>query len=174
MNSKLVDLVDVYIDDLIIVAAYENYLKAKLLIYGYVIHKIDTINDALKKLANQQKRKPIEIKHIPSSEKRLISKSKMEEVFTSLKKQTIDISNILGQKKYCDSLNLPSEISKKLSQIVRERNKIHYWVVQLTNLSTSRFENIKMLSNYLSNDVNELLLNTEEHFEKLRSGSCAT
>ena len=59
MNTELSKFVDSYIDDLTIVAACENYLKAKLLICGYVIHKIDTINDNLKELSIQHEEKGI-------------------------------------------------------------------------------------------------------------------
>lgn len=149
LNSKIFNSVDTYIDDLTIVAAYENYLKAKLLILGYVIHKIEPIDDGFKILARKQKKSPVEIKFIPQPEKRPRAGTKhTEEIFTALKRQTIDISTVIGSKKYRDILNLPDDIVKILKGIIKERNKVHYWVVHSTNLSTSRFENIKILADY--------------------------
>lgn len=171
LNSEIFSSVDTYIDDFTIVAAYENYLKAKLLILGYVIHKIEPVDDVSKELAKKQKISPVEIKIIPPPEKRLNAKSKhTEEVFTALKRQTIDISTVIGSKKYCDILKLPDDIVKILKEIVKERNRVHYWVVQSTNLSTWRFENIKILADYLSQEVEALLSTTDEEFKNSRSG----
>jgi hypothetical protein len=166
-NRQIYEKVDAYIDDYVLVAAYENYLKAKLLIYGYVIHKIDPIDNNLKLIAKQQRKNPIEIKAIPPKVTRINGK-KQEEVFASLKKQTVNISVISGQKKYCEALNLSPDISKKLLGTIKERNKIHYWVVNFTNLSSSKFEDIYSLTNYLRSDVKKLLSKTEEQFDKLR------
>lgn len=171
LNSKIYKYVDTYIDDLTIAAAYENYLKAKLLILGYVIHKIDPIDNGFKALAKKQKKAPIGIKCIPLPEKRpRVGTKYADEIFTTLKKQTIDISTVIGSKKYCDILNLPDDLVKILKEIIKERNKVHYWVVQLTNLSTSRFENIKTLGDYLTQEVKELLSTTDDELKKIRSG----
>lgn len=171
LNSEIYKSVDTYIDNLTIVAAYENYLKAKLLILGYVIHKIDPIDNGFKALAKKQKKAPIEIKCIPPPEKRpKVGTKYSDEIFTALKKQTIDISTVIDSKKYCDILNLSDDLVKILKEIIKERNKVHYWVVQHTNLSTSRFENIKTLGDYLTQEVKELLSTTDDEFGEIRSG----
>lgn len=170
MNCKLIDLVDVYVDDLIVVAAYENYLKAKMLIFGYVVHKIDGSDDTLKKIARKQKIHPIEITSLPEIQeirKRGVSKDK---VFRCLRVQTLDITTIIGQKRYRNALKIPNEVAEKLQEIIQERNKIHYWVVQMVSLSRKRFEDLAFLVEYIRGDANRLLSETAGRFEELRTG----
>jgi hypothetical protein len=170
LNSKIYKSVDAYVDDVTILAAYENYLKAKLLIAGFVIHQIDPIDNELKIIATEQKKAPVKINRIPQPEKRQRTGTKLpEEIFTALKKQTLNISTIVGSMRYRDILNLSDDVVKMLRDIITERNKVHYWVVHLTDVSTSRFEMIKALADYLNQQVMDLLSTTEEEFKKIRS-----
>lgn len=168
LNFQIHELVDVYLDDFIIIAAYENYLKAKLLIYGYVVHKVDSGKENSKIIATKQNREPLKI--IDLADMAIIQNIGVTEevLFQYLKQKTLDITTLLDKKKYRDALQIPPHISEKLLHTIFERNKIHYWVVQMVNLSASRFEDIKMLADYLKSDARKLLHHTENRFHELR------
>ncbi len=160
LRLQMRSLMDHYTDNLLIVAAYENYLKAKLLIEGYLIHLINYNQEEYKSMSRRQKEHPVKISDI--DEITDINSHKCQDglVYKSLIDKTITISMLLNRN-YVKATGLPDSIVDILKSSVTERNKLHYLVFELYPVGSNTFQNYKFLSQYCRKEVSFLVSSTE-------------
>lgn len=159
------------IDDIQISISFENYLKSKLLLSGFVIHIIDSkaLGEKFREYEKKQRKRPITISDIKKAEG-VFRKRKTNYIFHSLTEKTINYSTLLNKPNYKDRIKLPPELFRILDNIRKRRNNLHY----LINYST--VYNSKVLTDYqylksiidnrLVNQYNRLLKNLDfpEHW----------
>lgn len=160
LRKQMTGLMEHYTDNMIIVAAYENYLKAKLLIKGYLIHQIDRNWEEYKTLSNKQRRQPIRVCDIPEISRVNSVQHREDTKYQSLLDQTLKITTLLSPD-YLKALELSDEVVFLLKRSVKERNKLHYLAVVLYRAGHKDFQDYRLLSEYLREKVNLMLLGTE-------------
>lgn len=160
LRLQMRSLMDHYTDNLLIVAAYENYLKAKLLIEGYLIHRINYNQEEYKSMSRRQKEHPVKISDI--DEITDINSHKCQDglVYKSLLDATLTISTLLSPN-YVKATGLPVSVVNILISSVKERNKLHYLVLELFPVGNNDFQNYKFLYQYFRKEVAFLLSSTE-------------
>ncbi|MCP4394687.1 MAG: hypothetical protein GY804_10545 [Alphaproteobacteria bacterium] len=111
--SRLFRFYDFVVDDVIIIGAFERYLKACLLRDGYVVHIIKK-----GKLNKQQKNKPISTKELQDANNESSS-------VTIEDNKTIGCASLLKDEYF--KLNpLEDEYQEYFNDIQNNRNKIHF------------------------------------------------
>ncbi len=160
LRSQMLSLMEHYTDNMLIVVAYENYLKAKLLIEGYLIHRIDSNQEEYKTISRRQKKHPIKVSDIAEITNVNSHKYLDGLVYKSLLDTTLSISTLLSPN-YVKATGLPVSIVDILRSSVKERNKLHYLVLVLFPVGNKDFQNYKFLSQYFRKEVAFLLSATE-------------
>jgi hypothetical protein len=115
------------LDAVRIATCFENLFKARLLLRGYVIHRIDkqALSLPYTYLAAEQRKRPIKILEIKRAEG-LRWRRKPQYVFQSLSIFTLSWNTIVTQAAYTTRLRLPSKLFTSLKDIVDKRNSLHY------------------------------------------------
>ena len=158
------------IDDIKISTSFENYLKSKLLLSGFVIHMIDpkTLEKKFSTYASKQWKHPITISDIKKAEG--VFRKRKTNFFHSLKKNTINYSTLLNNTNYKDRIKLPPELFRILDSIRKRRNSLHY-LIKYTSVYNSKvltdYQYLKsIIDNRLVNQYNRLLKNLDfpEHW----------
>ena len=115
-----------FINDILICISLENFLKAKLLWNGFIIHKIDkNINKVLFK---KQQKSPIPIAEVKKREG-VYYKKRNDYSFTMLTDHTISLHTMINEVEYLNLLKMPPRIIPKL----RIRNLYSYFSVAAQN-----------------------------------------
>lgn len=154
-------------DKVMIIAAFENILKAKLLLNGYLIHQINKKhNEKTKKWFQEQQKNPIKIKDIYQIEN-FKAKGLNDQRFLSLNRTTLGIEKIL-EEGYIKILGIPSEIISILKKIKTERNTLHFQVVRLYGIGFEDFKKYQRLRDYIEANIKPLINNLSLEFQKLR------
>ncbi len=141
-------LFDSSIDDIRIGICFENYFKAKLLLNGFLVHKINP--DKLKPLANEQKIRPIEVKEIITQLNYPDNFNLLKQV---LKETTLDYSTFLSKKEYLKYFNIDNDIITFLDKLRIKRNKLHLLIYERFDISLNLIEKYKRLNNIVDADI---------------------
>jgi len=129
---------------------FENYFKSKLLINGYIIHKIKPENDKLKKLIKQQYKRPIDKNELI---KIVGDASDIKNFITD---NTLNYSTILNSNKYCKVFMIKQEIIDFLSQLNTERNKLHLFYSETITFSQNEVDRFVDLMDLIKYDITYL------------------
>jgi len=147
-------LFDSSIDNIRISICFENYFKAKLLLNGFLIHKIDKSKHP--KLYDLQKKKPIDEKEIIKDSKFPESFNKLKE---SLKDNTIDYSTLLTNKDYYKYFNISENTIEFLNRIRLGRNELHLLISEKFSINKAYINSYKAIENIANTDIT-ILQNT--------------
>jgi hypothetical protein len=148
VKAKLDDvLLDSLVDNIRISVCFENYFKAKLLLNDIVIHSIDHGRD--KKLAKEQRARPIEVKEIIS--KRTVAE--MSILNNLLKDLTISYSTIPDVPGYVKLLNMPSDTLEFLGQKNVQRNKLHLHIGEVFMFGDKIIQQYQELMTIVDRDI---------------------
>lgn len=144
-----------------IIICFENYMKATLLMNGFLIHKIDKNQTNLKTLANNQNRRPIPLTEFLQTSNFYIDIDSKNWMLDGLKPQTIDFG-VLLKNNYQNEIQLPNKIIKLVTEINHERNNLHFYH-QVCNSYSQRFiRDLKLMDKY----VNEEMVNLAKKLQK--------
>jgi hypothetical protein len=136
------------LDDIRIGICFENYFKAKLLLNGFIIHKIN--HNKNKILANQQKQRPIEVNEIVA---KLTYPNNFDLLKQVLTESTLDFSILLSQQEYFKYFNIDDDIIKFLDKLRKKRNRLHLLISERFDISLNYIDNYKKLNNIVDADI---------------------
>ncbi|MBS1599982.1 MAG: hypothetical protein JST75_17275 [Bacteroidetes bacterium] len=136
------------IDDIRISICYENYFKAKLLLNGFIIHKIN--HNKLKILSNEQKLRPIDVKEIVAQ---LTYPHNFDVLKQVLTESTLDYSTLLSQQAYFRHFYIDDDVIKFLDKLRKKRNRLHLLISERFEISFKRIEDYKKLNNIVDFDI---------------------
>ena len=123
LGEKLNCCYDDMVDDLLLMAAFENHAKAVLLKKGYVVH---LINEP-KTLKKRQKKCPVHIKTVRAEEKKNTNVK-----FSAF---TIGLGQLLNPT-YLKCLSIQDQIASCLKEIHKRRNEIHLQTSYVFNVTS--------------------------------------
>ena len=157
------------IDSIKISICLENYMKAKLLLNGFIIHRISG-DHRFKTLKQNQAKRPIELAEI----KKVCRWEKYKETedfyLDALTHQTIQFNIILNKPKYQKYIGLPSNIKDIVSKINEHRNSLHFLTGLSATYGQQRIDELSDLMDFVNMDYrilqNELVDELGESSEK--------
>lgn len=129
------------IDAVRICICFENYMKAKLLADGFLIHELDKGMAGMKELAAAQRIRPVKLREAEQLNGGWQSSSEGLGYLKGVKRHTLKMSWMLGEA-YQTSIGLPESVLQHLSRLNSDRNELHFYLSD--GFSTSS-ETIKAL-----------------------------
>lgn len=145
-------MLDSLIDDIKISIAFENFMKAKLLLNGFVVHNVKKNNN--EEQWKLQKKRPIEPSVLTISE---------DFDCPELANRTLDYGFLLGNSEYRKYYNLDEDTIKYLNEINERRNNLHLSMNITFKVSKQEFNNLTKLRSLVECDfallANELVEN---------------
>jgi len=144
------------IDSIKICITFENYIKASLLLKGYLIHRIDSRNQTLSKvkhLAEKQRKSPVTISEFKKSAKYEYDSKKQNYRLANLADNTLDFTILLNKKDYKKIGNLPNNIVDILDMKRLERNILHFYLGDRAGYSSSLTEELDILREFIKEQI---------------------
>jgi hypothetical protein len=129
----------ILINDILLCTSLENFLKAKLLWNGFVIHWI--YKKLNRRLANKQRTTPIRISDIKKLEG-VFYKKRNDYSFKLLRSKTISLHTLINNAGYLNVLKIPQRILPFIKKLQSMRNTLHF------STSRGRATNIKVIDDY--------------------------
>lgn len=125
---------------------FEAYMKAELIVANCCIHNInkDGANSALKKLADDQRKKPINLNDIEAAEPFIVDSITRDITHKYLKATTLSFST-LNAPNYRQHYQFDNFIADAIKEFNDERNILHFKTeagFQLSELLVNRLERI--------------------------------
>jgi hypothetical protein len=140
-----------YTDAFKINVFFENYLKARLLQGGYIIHKIKN-SKAYASLSKKQLNEPISLSELLSNDKESLNFSKEVVLDSSLTNITLPISTMF-KVKYNEVIKLPNDILETVKYITNKRNEIHFLSDWEFAISTSFLDSLERLLSFVNSQI---------------------
>ena len=122
-HKAIWELTDSLLDRVCIVTALENVSKAKLIVQGFVVHKVN--RDTQPDIAKRQKKQPIPIADIYSAEA-ISAPSTNEFSFSSLLPQTLEAYVLFGKPDYQACTGWDVHTFDIINTLAAERNRLHF------------------------------------------------
>jgi len=152
-----------------IIICFENYMKAILLMNGFLIHKIDKNQTNLKTLANNQNKRPIPLAKFLQINNFYIDIDSKNWMLDGLKPQTIDFG-VLLKNNYQNEIQLPDKIIKSIIEINHERNNLHFYHQACNSYSQKFIQDLKLMDKY----VNEEMVNLAKKLQNESNSNLPT
>ena len=154
VHKTLSALDSAVIDSTKIILCFENFFKAELLSYGYIVHIIDSRADGkkYKHLLKEQKEKPIKLGAIRAIEG-LKYKKGNNYSFNSLKNKTLSFSEITKNETYKKTFRLEAKLFDILSSINSQRNNLHLMIGETDSFNETVISNYKYLINIVNKRI---------------------
>lgn len=150
IKSDVLDAVKVFL-------CFENYLKAELLLQGYVIHKFDRSFCSANSLnwLKIQDKEPIPILEMKKAEHLSIEEAPKDGFFHSLQDKTISYPTMKNfeYKKVLAHLPDVNTLLDIVDSVQDERNTLHFLASQGKSLSQKKIEHHIFLRNYVKDYV---------------------
>ena len=143
LTGTMFEFYDYIVDDFIIIGAYENFIKGKLIEMGHVPFKVKI---SYKSLFNRQKRTPIHIDEI--------KEELGEDIADHLQDYTLGAS-VLLKESYFKITDLCSDTRLQLHEANQRRNKIHFDTGAIVGLELEFLYAIQDLANKISDSPKE-------------------
>lgn len=132
------------VDAFRITTCFENLFKARLLLKGFVIHRIDPHFAPTLALAKQQKKRPIRISDLKQAEG-LIGKRNIDYQFLSLNEQTLKWSTLVRESRYRSAIGLPDELYESLADYSAKRNSLHFLALDSSQHSSEVVRDLRYI-----------------------------
>jgi len=126
------------IDDVRILACFENVLKAELIYKGFFVHELR--NEKKK----AQKKSPIKFQGISDIDKFMLGEF------------TLSISTIVRKENYFHQLSISPSIRSALDKIIDDRNRLHLLESLNTSYSLERATQLKEMKTYIDGMIEKL------------------
>lgn len=139
------------IDAIKISVCFENYMKAKLMLNGFVVHRISQ-DEKYKSLKSEQPKRPIlldEVKNVCEWKKITNTDDYYLDALTT---QTIHLNTLIAKPRYQKYIGLPSDINGIISEIVKKRNGLHFLTDESGNYGQSRIKELENLTEFMDTD----------------------
>ncbi|RYY74988.1 MAG: hypothetical protein EOO52_11805 [Gammaproteobacteria bacterium] len=134
------------IDETVIVSAFENFAKSKLLKKMYIVHEFDSSqdDDVQKKIKSRQKKFPIHIKTYLAAHDRQL---------TYIFRDTTLLVSILLSQKYVKLYGLSTPCIEQLKLLNRTRNVLHMNTSITSSINLQKIEAIYELKNAIEKHI---------------------
>jgi hypothetical protein len=147
VHKLMTSLDPIAIDAVRIATAFENVFKARLLLHGFVVHRIDRRGGTTAKmLAKIQHTRPLRIRDVKRAEGCRHGR-RIDYVFRLLENTTLGCRVMVGQAAYRGALRLPVELLDAFDQIVHQRNAVHFLAGSVDFLNARFIEELTLMVN---------------------------
>lgn len=175
-ESKLNELrpfiFDGLIDSIRIIVCYENFIKALLLINGYIVNVIDSNHS--KQFHKNQKKRPLLLKDY-CSQFPFKKDDKLDlDIIPGLTNRTLSFEIITSQQ-YIDLLQIPKGRITTVKKLYQKRNEIHFYVEEHFQYGKAQIDDLKELKVYTNkileqnnNNVAKALNAPDHHYIDLK------
>jgi len=144
------------IDCVRILIFFENYMKAELIVKGFIVHLINKEDLDFKNLAKQQFPRPIALKEIADIKAFEVNNADKIITHTALKNKTIAYSLLTSSNEYLKQYQLTPGIVSFLKGINAYRNQLHLHDNVQFSLSEDFIDNIEELKRFVSSTIARL------------------
>ena len=156
-SPEMVEFITEFILDTVpdwvrVIICFENYMKAVLLAEGYLIHKVNREEFAVKSLSNQQNRKPVSINTFIDIISFTQDISTKKWVLEGLKEQTLNF-NVLLRPKYQEVIKLPEYIIEVVQEINDKRNNLHFYHEAKNSYSPDFFLSLRSMLTFVQDEM---------------------
>jgi hypothetical protein len=143
------------LDAIKISICFENYMKAKLIVNGYVVHNIsnEPLNSTLR---NKQKEQPVSLKEIMEIHSWVKSERSEHYLLKCLTEHTIKFSTMLSKKGYRDVLCMPVDIVRIVREVGEKRNTLHYLTGEFGKYGDKPLADLRALIEFVESDIRAL------------------
>lgn len=129
---------------------FENYMKAVLLINGFLIHKLNK-GKGYDLLANQQGKRPIKVNELHLLKAFDIDQAAGTIHHDGLSTQTLMMGTMLDKKNYSSVILLPESINNFLRKLVEKRNELHFITEWSFEMSEGYLNQLDAANNFVDN-----------------------
>lgn len=164
-SQEMIEQIGAYVLDTIpdwirITICFENYMKAVLLMNGYLIHKVDRNQFGLKTLSNNQSKRPIGLTTFNQKYNFSMHIESKQWMLEGVKPQTLDFSTLL-RKKYQEEIKLPNKILELIKEINYKRNNLHFYHEATNSYSRIFIDDLKLMDKFVSEEMMGLMSKLE-------------
>ena len=156
---------EILLDSIKISICFENYLKAQLLLQGFLIHLVQPIPGDLRQLQRRQQTSPVAIAEVTRSRRYIYDSTLRMNTLPGISEKTLNYSTLLDRQGYLNTTGLPSNILPMLRRFNNTRNTLHFlgatsdqydqtFILNTQTLIDFADANIKMKSNQLAAELN--------------------
>jgi len=136
------------VDSIKIIIFFENYMKAILLINGYLVHQIKKENE-YENLSKEQTKRPIKLDELNTIKPYEIDTENKTIFHEALNFKTIGFQTLTKKKSYHELYGIEKELLAFIKKINIERNQLHLLRNVQFTLSTPFIENIERLKSFI-------------------------
>ena len=141
------------IDSIRICICFENYMKIKLLLRGYLVHKIERRRyERLFSQLNNINDQPIRISELKKIENYYYDDTTNLKILRGLTERTISFNTLLNEN-YTNIIPLPINIKEIVKRINNERNQLHFPIYDITIYNQQKVEDYIQLIKYVNNKI---------------------
>lgn len=113
------------IDTIRIISFFENYMKAELILKGYLVHSIKN-TEKFKHLAKKQRKEPIHCKEIHDVKNFTVDTKSMTIYHEDISSNTISFSTLTSNINYTKNYMFDNEILSTIIELNVYRNRLHF------------------------------------------------
>ena len=155
-NSIIKEFMFEYLIDCIRISIFfENYMKAELIIRGFCVHRIKREIEEFRALAEDQYKRPIELKEINDIEPFEINTEQQTIFHKAIKKTTIGIKDLIGSEEYLKNYQFEDKIIEYIKELNINRNNLHFHDSIEFQISDSFIEKIERLNEFVDKTIKE-------------------
>ena len=140
------------LDAIKICICFENYMKAKLLLNDFVIHKIIDGPD-YESLRKEQNKRPIELKEIKAIESWKKVDNQDLYYLPGLTDKTLQFNIMLNKPKYQRIIGLPVKAKDIISKLNDQRNTLHFLTGEIGTYGKERVEELKTIIEFVETEL---------------------
>jgi hypothetical protein len=172
--SGLLDIVKKYVeenavDNFRIVTCFENYMKAKILMNGQLVHMIKGGDEKYKAIRKEQFERPISITEVSKIEPFVFdTKQVVHATLPGIIKNTIQISSLI-KPKYQAVISLPGQVLSALTEYIDYRNNHHLMLREEFIMSSYVVNNLREIKDYVQGTILPLYQKLEEELKPYKS-----
>ena len=155
-NSIIKEFMFEYLIDCIRISIFfENYMKAELIIRGFCVHRIKREIEEFRALAEDQYKRPIELKEINDIEPFEINTEQQTIFHKAIKKTTIGIKDLIGSEEYLKNYQFEDKIIEYIKELNINRNNLHFHDSIEFQISDSFIDKIERLNEFVDKTIKE-------------------
>lgn len=139
------------IDYIRVIICFENYMKAILLLNGYIVHKIKNNNKDSKfhSISKKLLKEPVRISELIKIENYKIIPGTDDIELRGLELQTISFKTLMNEK-YQEIIRLNHDVADIILNINKERNKLHLKYSHASSSFSSKFDDYEILIDFVN------------------------
>lgn len=135
-------VMDGVVDAVRICICFENFMKAKLLADGFIIHELDQNAEELKELARKQRKEPISLRNIEEVCGGWQRTPDGSGCLKGVRRQTLKLSCML-KPDYQKQIRLPLDVARSVDKFAAKRNELHLYLSDGLSTSTEAIASLE-------------------------------